>query len=202
VSALGDKSEDVRGNACKALGKMGEKAATNEVISKLVSALGDESEYVRGNACSALGQMGEKAATNEVFTNLAYLINNDGSWVSYEAANAGGNILSSCAVIIQLDPNIITGFGLSINVSNCFKNVSEEEIIKFSFNTENLSWLPTVSYIALVKGVTIIAIEDKIVIYNSKEPIELSGPSGDISLKLIETFTDQRNRLHLYFDMA
>ena len=29
--------------ACEALGKIGEKAATNEVISKLVSALGDES---------------------------------------------------------------------------------------------------------------------------------------------------------------
>ena len=28
-------------------GEMGEKAATNEVISKLLSVLGDESEYVR-----------------------------------------------------------------------------------------------------------------------------------------------------------
>ena len=34
--------------------KMGEKAATNEVISKLVGALGDESEDVRWNACEAL----------------------------------------------------------------------------------------------------------------------------------------------------
>ena len=35
------------GSACQALGKMGEKAATNEVITKLVSALGDQSEDVR-----------------------------------------------------------------------------------------------------------------------------------------------------------
>ena len=31
-------------DACEALGKMGEKAATNEVITKLVSALGDQSD--------------------------------------------------------------------------------------------------------------------------------------------------------------
>jgi hypothetical protein len=49
---------------------MGEKAATNEVITKLVSALGDENDYVRGNAWEALGKMGEKAATNEVITKL------------------------------------------------------------------------------------------------------------------------------------
>ena len=49
---------------------MGEKAATNEVITKLVSALGDQSEYVRRDACEALGKMGEKAATNEVITKL------------------------------------------------------------------------------------------------------------------------------------
>ncbi len=36
VSALGDEDEDVRSNACEALGKIGEKAATNEVITKLM----------------------------------------------------------------------------------------------------------------------------------------------------------------------
>ena len=45
-------------DACEALGKMGEKAATNEVITKLVSALGDQSEYVRSSACEALGKDG------------------------------------------------------------------------------------------------------------------------------------------------
>ena len=40
-------------SACEALGKMGEKAATNEVITKLVSALGDQSEYVRRECMSS-----------------------------------------------------------------------------------------------------------------------------------------------------
>ena len=55
----------------KLFGQIGEKAATNEVITKLVSALGDQSEDVRMSACEALGQIGEKAATNEVITKLA-----------------------------------------------------------------------------------------------------------------------------------
>ena len=60
---------------------MGEKAATNEVITKLVSALGDQSEYVRTSACEALGKMGEKAATNEVITKLVSALGDESDYV-------------------------------------------------------------------------------------------------------------------------
>ena len=60
----------VRWNACEALGALGEKAATSEVITALVTAMGDENGSVRGNACRALGALGEKAATSEVITAL------------------------------------------------------------------------------------------------------------------------------------
>ena len=42
---------------------MGDKAATPEVIIRLVNLLEDEDPFVRGNACSALERMGDKAAT-------------------------------------------------------------------------------------------------------------------------------------------
>ncbi|CAF4941461.1 unnamed protein product, partial [Rotaria socialis] len=58
--------------ACEALGKLGEKAATNEVIAALINATRDEDSDVRWNACQALGKLDEKAATNEV---IAALIN-------------------------------------------------------------------------------------------------------------------------------
>jgi HEAT repeat protein len=64
--ALGDTNEWVRSSACETLVKMGEKAATNEIINALMMALGDTNEWVRSSACEALGKMGEKAATNEV----------------------------------------------------------------------------------------------------------------------------------------
>jgi hypothetical protein len=201
VSALGDESEYVRSSVCEVLGKMGEKAATNEVISKLASALGDESRDVRWSACEALEEMGEKAATNEVISKLAIIIN-DGYAGSNIVVEAVGNILSSSAMIKQLDPNIFRDLGLSEYASTHFRNVSEDEIIKFSFNIGNPDCLPAVANILLVKGVAVTAIEDKVVVYCSKEPIELSVPIGDFTEKLIKTFTDQRNRLHLYFNMA
>jgi hypothetical protein len=92
--------------------------------------------------------------------------------------------------------------GLSKYASDCFKNVSEDEIIKFSFNIGNPDCLQAVASILLVKEVAVTAIEGKVVIYSSKEPIELSVPMGDFTEKLIKTFTDQRNRLQLYFNMA
>ena len=57
MSALGNRREDVRSSACIALGKIGETAATNEVITKLITLLENESEYVRFGACEALGSI-------------------------------------------------------------------------------------------------------------------------------------------------
>jgi hypothetical protein len=56
--------------ACKAVGSIGENAATDALISKLLSVLRDESIDIRNNACIALGKMGTKGATNEVISEL------------------------------------------------------------------------------------------------------------------------------------
>jgi hypothetical protein len=73
TNALDNKTERVRRCAFEALEMIGEKAATNEVIAKLVSALGDKSKHVRGDACRALGNIGEKAGfplfANKTFAN-------------------------------------------------------------------------------------------------------------------------------------
>jgi HEAT repeat protein len=92
VSALGDDSEDVRRNVCIALGNIGDKAATNEVITKLGSALGDESVRIRYVACEALGRIGEKAATNEVITKLVSALGDKSVLVRYVACEALGRI--------------------------------------------------------------------------------------------------------------
>ncbi|CAF2066920.1 unnamed protein product [Rotaria magnacalcarata] len=71
VIALDNGFKEVRGNACQALGRMGEKTTTNEVINKLVSvALEDATLNVRINACKARGVMGEKVATNQFINKL------------------------------------------------------------------------------------------------------------------------------------
>jgi HEAT repeat protein len=235
VSALGDKSDYVRGSACEAVGQMGEKAATNEVISKLVSAYGNESEYVRANAykalmkmgekaatnevismlvsvlgdernhfrrdaCKALMKMGKKAATNEVISKLVSIVNTEFD-ESYSAAEAVGNILISSAMITRLDPNIVADLCLCKRASDCLKHVSEEEIIKFFFNAQNPDWVSAVTKITLLKGAAVTATEDKVVVHGSKGPVELSVPNLELSRQLIEAFTDQRKRVHLYFGM-
>jgi HEAT repeat protein len=71
---------------------MGEKVATNDVISKLVSALGDERKYVRGKACETLGRMGEKAATNDVISKLVSALGDESELVRETACEALGEI--------------------------------------------------------------------------------------------------------------
>ncbi|CAF1045848.1 unnamed protein product [Didymodactylos carnosus] len=92
LAALGDKNDDVRNSVCEALEEMGEKAATNEVIDRLVYALGDEEWCVRNRACEALGNMGEKAATNEVIERLVNALGDETYGVRYCACEALGNM--------------------------------------------------------------------------------------------------------------
>jgi hypothetical protein len=203
MSALGDQSDDVRGNACEALGKMGEKAATNEVITKLVSALGDQNDDVRGNACEALVKMGEKAATNEVISQLVVVMNTCSSYVSWEAAQgAVENILSSSAVIKHLDTKTVADLCLCRGASNCLKNISEDELINVYLTTKNLNWLPAVIQLTLLKGAAVTATEKKIVLYGKTEPAELPIPDSVLRQQLIDAFLEHRKRLHPSFEMS
>ncbi|MHB1037987.1 MAG: HEAT repeat domain-containing protein [Pirellulales bacterium] len=59
VAALGDRDEDVRAEAARALARMGPTAKA--AVPALIAALGDEHETVRRNAARALGQIGPAA---------------------------------------------------------------------------------------------------------------------------------------------
>ncbi|CAF1206937.1 unnamed protein product [Adineta steineri] len=114
--ALDDKHEEVRRYACQALGNVGEKAAMNEVITKLISALEDESFYVRLSACIALGNIGEKAATNEVITKLVSALGEESDRVRASACGTLGKMGEKAAtneviskLVSALDHN---GFGV------------------------------------------------------------------------------------------
>ncbi|CAF1666604.1 unnamed protein product, partial [Rotaria magnacalcarata] len=69
---MSDDVYRVRSEACQALAKLSEIAATNEVMVALINATHDEDSDVRWNACESLGMLGEKAATKEV---IAAMIN-------------------------------------------------------------------------------------------------------------------------------
>ena len=95
---LDDKSKDLRIQAGEVLGKIGEKAAIDRVVSQLVKALRDDSEDVRQGAYIALGKIGEKAATNEVLSQLVKALRDENETVRQGACIALGRIGEKAAI--------------------------------------------------------------------------------------------------------
>jgi predicted CopG family antitoxin len=71
---------------------MGEKAATNEVINRLLLLLGDTNDSIRSSAYAALGKMGEKAANNEVINRVLLLLDDTNDSVRNSACEALGEM--------------------------------------------------------------------------------------------------------------
>ena len=116
TSALNDRNEDVRYRACKALGAMGEKAATSEVISELVSvALIDKDWSVSRRASLAVGAVGKKAATSEVINKLVSALN-DKDWnVRSRACEVLGKMAATAAT-----SEVISKLGSALNDQNAY----------------------------------------------------------------------------------
>ncbi|CAF0987424.1 unnamed protein product [Adineta steineri] len=105
-----DTNSIVRIQACKALGQIGEKAATNDVIAALMTAMQDTNSIVRSQACKALGQIGEKAATKEVIAALMTALRDSDDGVIFEACVAVGEMGEKAAtkeVIAALETELI-----------------------------------------------------------------------------------------------
>ncbi|CAF0713235.1 unnamed protein product [Adineta steineri] len=176
VSLLKDESELVRRSACQALGNIGEKAATNEVIAKLVSALEDEGDWVRSSACHALGNIGEKAATNEVITKLVNIRDDDGQ-LCFVAAIAIDSIFHSSIVMIALGPALISKLCVYGGRLQCLNDVLLDELIRNFFDTQDVDWLLAAIEITVQKGAAVSISEDKLMMYDNGEPIELRIPN-------------------------
>lgn len=88
LEALRDGDAGVRLEAARALGEMGEAAATPEVLRALVGRLRDRSETsgVRAQAAWALKRMGPSAAVPEVLEALRACLGDGDDWVGYVAA--------------------------------------------------------------------------------------------------------------------
>jgi HEAT repeat protein/class 3 adenylate cyclase/energy-coupling factor transporter ATP-binding protein EcfA2 len=92
-----DKSDDLRGNADDALGRMGQAAATPETLARLLELSWDKSKSVRGSAAFALGQMGQAAATPEILARLVELSQDQSDQVRHRGADALGRMGQAAA---------------------------------------------------------------------------------------------------------
>ncbi|CAF0866181.1 unnamed protein product, partial [Didymodactylos carnosus] len=174
VNALEDEDKDVRNSACDALGNMGKKAETNEVISRLVNALGDEDEDVRNTACEVLGNMSEKAATNEVIDRLVNALG-DPCIDDELAARALEWAVCSWDGIKQLDSNAVSKLFSCIrrNCKGTLRRVPPAQFIKVFLETGNDAWLALAFHASLLQGSAVTVVENNIVIYGGKEPVQL-----------------------------
>ena len=76
IQAVDDENVNVRRDACKALGNIGERAMTAEVITVLIRALGVSDWDIPSNARTALVELNRKIPTDEVITNLNNALGN------------------------------------------------------------------------------------------------------------------------------
>ncbi|CAF0950106.1 unnamed protein product [Adineta steineri] len=227
VHALEDESYKVRESACQALGKIGKRVATNEVITKLFSAVEDESELVRSrafdalgkidekaataklisalagkskldrsSACNALRKMGEKAATNEVITKLAD-VRCGTRILSVDAANAIDDILHSSVVINDFGPMLFSKLCAFRKQLKCVKNVLLDELIRKFFDSQDADWLLSITEVAFQKSAAVSIDEDKLMVHDTGETIELRVPNLKLHYELIEAFTNKAIALHL-----
>lgn len=90
--SLNDQKNEVRSEACVALGKMDEKAATNEVINRPLVLLDDTNVEVRRSARNVLGGMGENAATTEVINRFMILLGDSNDEIRVSACNVLGGM--------------------------------------------------------------------------------------------------------------
>ncbi|CAF0983062.1 unnamed protein product [Adineta steineri] len=195
VSALDDEIAHVRYEVREALVNIGKNAATHEVITKLATALEDESKLVQIEACRALGQMGEKAATKEVITKVANIGDAD-KVVFFEAAHAIDSIFRSSAVMNTFGPTLISELFACGEELQCLKNISLDELIRKFFDTQDADWLLAVIEMILWKGAAVSMNEDKLMVYDSGEPIELRAPNLKLHNEFVGAFTNKAKALH------
>ncbi|CAF1505087.1 unnamed protein product [Adineta steineri] len=201
IDALLDEDSDVRGWACAALKVIGEKAATSEVIFALINALWDEDSDVRGSACAALGAMGEKAATNEVISSLINALRDNDLDVRQYACEALERAMCCYPAMKELVPQTLQKLYKSIRKLDKIKlNIlPSNQLIKLYLETKNDAWLPMVTYTALLQGVAVTIVEDKIMIYHMNEVSELNVSSQELKENLVNSFKNQQNEFRQNF---
>ena len=200
ASALNDGNANVRYRACDALDAMGENAATSEVISKLVSAaLNDKDEDVRRCACHALGAMSEKAATSEVISKLVSALMTSDIFTRWYLQLLWSKMLVSCPILIELSPEAVEKL-LTCIESNLWEDLTfmpADALIKAYIHTRWSCWSSIVVLVTLLQGVAVTIVNDSVIVFSSKEPVELQESNRQVLDELVEGYSKQADRFGL-----
>ena len=87
ANCIYNENSQVRSEANYILRKMGDSAATDRVITKLISALADDDYSARSRASGALCKIGEKAVTREMINKLVNVLADEKEWARSSACD-------------------------------------------------------------------------------------------------------------------
>ena len=199
VAALRDKDIVIRKNASCALGNIGEKAATYEVMDKLVSVLEDQDDVFEA-ACCALENIGKNVAITGVTEKILKVLPNKGMRIINHGKSWLTRIVSVCC-LEDLNPTYLCRFYLGEKYDDMLQNFSIKQLLETGLQSKNSDWLVIIIHALVLRGGALFLMNENVVVYENKEPIEVRIPDASFREQLQKRLTDQRNRLSLSFPM-
>jgi hypothetical protein len=169
---------------------MGEKAATNEVINRLVSALGDKDWFVGRSACDALGAMGAKAEMSEVIDRVLSALQRFSVESMVDSEIILRNVLSllsgaTACLDKEFEPAAAVGPSKSYNQ---LLSVASHRLMKAYMDTDPSRWLPVVIFAVLRNGSAVSVIENTVWVYNREEIVKIPLTNQELLDKLRKAF--------------
>ena len=198
VDGVTDEGEWVRISAWNAVKALGEKAVTKELTDKLLVGLRDENEWVRNSAWDAIGALGEKAITKEVIVKKMELtLNGDRIYRRYKWTKME-KIINSC--LEKVDPEFLYACYMKEMNFDILGSVSIDQLLNIWFRDNNCHWLSMIVRLMLERAGAVVVRKKTVVVYETKEPIEIVIPSEGVREQLKKALIGKRADLFLSFD--
>jgi len=94
----------------------------------------------------------------------------------------------------ELDANMVVKLNPYIRRKrfNRLVRIPSDQLIKLFLETGNEAWLPLITYSALLQGIAVTVIENKVMIYDMKGVLELPVSRPELPKALLEAFSIEK----------
>ena len=100
----------------------------------------------------------------------------------------------------EVDPKLLDSYGLKQKNDDILKNFSIDQLLNIWLQTNNCHWLSIIAYALMLRAGAVVLKEKTVLVYETKEPIEIQIPSESLREQLRKVFTAEREKLSLSFD--
>jgi hypothetical protein len=130
--------------------------------------------------------MNENTVTEEVISGLLDACLDNNSAVQIAAMIAIENIFPLCLFVPLFAHDTVLKILSCVNRFNFkfMREIPPEKFVQYFLQTEVLYWVPIIKTVLLRQGYGITVTEKTVVLYSSKDPLELPVPSKELSEQL------------------